>query len=165
MTATQLNYDIDLHAVRRASITEPYALYLAYAETHHGHGLVKVGVTVEPYRRLYEVYQGCPFPVQTFVWGWAGHKSQAFMFETTIKQAWKADNLRGEWFKRDFTPPEEGERLPALRQFLKDTIGAFRLPITWTDGDIDDVIAFNNTRAKPKPKPKPKKKIKPRSWA
>ena len=166
--AARLEQELATHSINRADgAGEPYALYLAYAETHHGHGILKMGVTVEPYRRLYEVYMGCPFPIITFIWAWAGPKAFAYRIETAMKNGWSDDKLRGEWFKWDI-PAEEGQdRLQEIRQQLKMTFARTRLCLDWQDGDIGDVIAFNNARAKKqaKPKPKPKKQFKPRSWA
>lgn len=156
---TPLDFDIDRFAVRRGGSLETYAIYFAYAETHHGHGLMKVGVTVEPYRRLYEVYQGCPFPIITFVWGWVGCKAHAYQFETAMKRGLKEEgrHLRGEWFHWDIPATEnfEGGRLAEVRHDLKRRAGG--LTVEWKDGDIDEVIAFNNMRAKPKPKPAKRK--------
>jgi len=137
---------------------EAHAVYLAYAETHHGHGIAKVGVTVEPYRRIYEVYQGCPFPLLTFVWAWAGIRADAFYFEAAVKRgmAEQGRQLRGEWFKFGHDLPEDGDKLQAVRERLKREIGGFSLD--WKDGDIDDVLAFSAVkRIKPK-KAKPKRK-------
>lgn len=156
---TLLDYDIDRFAIKRAGCNETYAVYLAYAETHHGHGIVKVGLTVEPFRRLYEVYQGCPFPIITFVWAWAGNKSAAFQFETATKRGMTSDgrHLRGEWFHWDIPADEsfEGGRLAEIRDNLKRKVGG--PSEQWKDGDIDEVIAFNNLRAKPNPKAKKRK--------
>lgn len=165
--AERLSAELATHSLRRADgAGEPYALYLAYAETHHGHGIVKVGVTVEPYRRLYEIHMGCPFPIITFIWAWAGAKAFAYQIETAMKNGWSEDRLRGEWFKRDI-PVENGQdRVQGIRQSLKMSFARTRLCMDWQDGNIDDVIAFNNARAKAAAKPKkPKPRKKPwESW-
>lgn len=151
---TLLDYDIDRWAIRRSNSAETHAVYMAYAETHHGHGILKVGVTVEPYRRLYEVYQGCPFPIITFVWGWVGIKQYAFQTETLIKSRLAAQekHLRGEWFKCDFPAPEEGDgdRVEVIRHRLKTEV--CKTDVDWKDGSIEEVIAFAAVKNKPKPK-------------
>lgn len=154
-----LDYDINRWAVRRAHPGETYAVYLAYAETHHGHGIVKVGATVEPYRRLYEVYSGCPFPIITFVWAWVGIKQYAFQEETVIKSRLAAGghHLRGEWFKCDFPPVDgvDSSRLEVIRHRLKTEI--YEKPLDWKDGDITEVLALAAIKNKAKPKA-PKRK-------
>lgn len=154
------DYEIDsFGGYRRSSPTETYAIYLAYTETHHGHGLLKVGLTVEPYRRLYEVYLGCPFPLITFIWGWVGCKANAFQFETASKRGLKEEgrHLRGEWFHWDAPHADDfpGDRITEIRHRLRMHIGGHS--VDWKDGDIAEVVAFHQANRAKKAKDKAKK--------
>ncbi len=70
-------------------------------------GYVKVGISGAPYERLYQIHCGSPSPVRAAQWVWIGSINLARDIEKKIRKEWEARHCRGEWYRFDYSKPED----------------------------------------------------------
>lgn len=115
-----------------AAITEPedWYIYAAFTAAPDGSGLVKIGVSKRPMKRMGAIRHGCPFPLKVALFAKVGHKRFAFGVEASIHNALKARRTRGEWFRFDYASPDD------KAVFHHATKGAYlewvKKPLAWS---------------------------------
>lgn len=70
-------------------------------------GFVKVGISRVPAERLYDVHCGSPSPIKAIQWVWIGSLKAGRDLEAQIRREWKDRNSRGEWYRFDYSKPED----------------------------------------------------------
>lgn len=91
-----------------------WAVYAAFANPRGEKGLVKVGMTTRPLRRIHEVHCGSPYGIEVALWSLVGAKRQALSVERTIHNRLADKKTRGEWFEFDFADPADKELFHAV---------------------------------------------------
>lgn len=82
-----------------------HAVFVYAACTEDGY--VKVGISRTPFDRIYQVHCASPSPVRAAQWVWVGSLPMGRQIEREVKKAWERRNTRGEWYRFDYSKPED----------------------------------------------------------
>ena len=112
-------------------------LYTAFFDTGD-YGVVKVGISRIPFKRLGQVHSGCPFPLEAAQFVAVGSGVIARRIERALQTSWTGRRLRGEWYRFDFADPHAKQ---AFHRGTRDCYAAHvgRL-LEWTKVDVEKVI-------------------------
>lgn len=78
-------------------------LYVIFTEAPDGMGLLKVGVTQDPAKRVRAIRQGSPLPLKAAIFTPAGNRKLAHTIESSIHTVFRDRKTRGEWFRFDYS--------------------------------------------------------------
>lgn len=150
---SMVNQRNDLDMVTHA--INAYFVYAACTEA----GYVKVGISGKPAERIFSVHSGSPSPVRAAQWVWIGSASMARKIESQVKKQWSQRHTRGEWYKFDYSKPED-------KRDFHDTLNAIievvtKKPPEWTrlnPNGVDTLLKeqveqLQVRRNNPKPRP------------
>lgn len=131
-------------AICATGMLEGWFVYCAFTATEHG--LVKIGISEVPHKRLAEIHQNCPFPIERAMWSFVGRKNKARATERAIHGVFHHRQTRGEWFRFDYTKQED------KREF-HDRLNSCFLAQTkdkpqWKQCTVEEVKAMLAERAK-----------------
>lgn len=85
------------------SAMESWAIYCAFCPMTPTSTLVKVGISLAPIQRLFQVHCGSPFALKEALWMYVGTKRQALIAERFAHRMMMAKKTRGEWLQFDLT--------------------------------------------------------------
>lgn len=126
--------------LRRPHQHDLWAIYAAFCHGDEG-GLVKVGVSAAPMRRAYAIHSNCPYPLETFVWCWAGRKDMTYQAEAFVHKQFAARQTRGEWFRFDYSEPaDKREFNDTMKQTFQAVTGK---ALRWNVCDLEQVRLYS----------------------
>lgn len=118
---------------------EAWALYVAFAPMDSRMTLVKVGISQNPFDRVYSVHCGSPFPVKRALWQYVGNKSAAHRAEKCALSCMAEKKTRGEWLLFQMDNPEDKELFhDSMRRSIRRATGK---PPEWKEMDIKAAFA------------------------
>lgn len=104
-----------------SGVLEGWFVYCAFTATEHG--LVKIGISEVPQNRLAEIHHNSPFPIKRAVWSFVGRKNKTRELERSLHYAFRHRNTRGEWFKFDYSKPDDKAEFNTIMKacFIRQT--------------------------------------------
>lgn len=105
---------VNLHDSQGFAKVEGYCLYAAFAEPQGDIAAVKVGISMRPLLRIYEVHCGNQHPIDLAVWTHVGSKSAAMSAERTILSRLSEFKTRGEWLLLNIKSPDHKAKFNAV---------------------------------------------------
>lgn len=113
---------------------EAFALYAAFAPIDARTTLVKIGISQNPFERVFEVHCGSPFPITKALWQHVGNRASALKCERTVLQLMSAKKTRGEWLKLEIDSAEDKALFnDSIRRAV---LGATKRASAWKEIDL-----------------------------
>jgi hypothetical protein len=118
-----INYIKHFDSQGRLRNLSDWCIYSAFANLPDGGGIVKVGISQSPLRRIYNVHCGSPFEIEAALWAHVGTKESALSIERSVKYRFASHRTRGEWFSFDFASQDEKQFFHATfhRAYMRTT--------------------------------------------
>lgn len=136
-----INYIKHFDSQGRLRNLADWCVYAAFAQIPGSGGIVKVGISQSPLRRIYEVHCGSPFGIEAAMWAHVGEKRRALSIERSIKHRFAGNRTRGEWYCFDFASETDKKFFHAT--FHRAYMRATGQPLEWrktTIAKIREVI-------------------------
>lgn len=105
------------------------AIYAAFTLITPGQGIVKIGMSQDPRKRLIQIRHGSPLPIREFLFAPTDGTRKAALIEQRIHTLFHDRRTRGEWFRFDYTKPTEKQFFHAVTKSVYEAVVGH--PLEW----------------------------------